>query len=128
MTSDNLERVLEGERRDMARRKAVNTVLAEMLFPLIPDLAERTRVGNNTASLILEALSAIPVPSPMGEELLGAECDCAEVDGENPDCPVHELTIDRIARWEDWECTTTELDGFTARKVARKALGIKEVR
>lgn len=46
----------------LAKAKAVNLILAELLAPLIPDLFERIEVGNRVCSLILAALAA---PSPV---------------------------------------------------------------
>ena len=42
---------------ELARHKAVNRILGELLAPLIPDLIERIEVGNRTCSLILASLS-----------------------------------------------------------------------
>lgn len=44
----------------LAKAKAVNLILAELLAPLIPDLFERIEVGNRVCSLILADLAVSP--------------------------------------------------------------------
>jgi hypothetical protein len=58
----------------------------------------------------------------MGDVIELRRCTCMEVEGEDPNCPLHEMTVAKLAAWEDWECATTDLDGYTARAVARKHL------
>ncbi len=45
-------------REALERRKAVNAILAPLLAPLVPDVAERIRIGNEACTAILAALDS----------------------------------------------------------------------
>lgn len=42
--------------RELAARKAVNTIIANLIGPLIPDFADRMRVGNEATTRIMAAM------------------------------------------------------------------------
>lgn len=50
-------------------------------------------------------------------------CSCAEIEGEDPECPLHGMTIERVAAWTDDDCMIDpEIDSFTVRRFAQKCL------
>lgn len=56
---------------------------------------------------------------------LPPRCSCAEIQGEDPQCPLHGLTIGRVAAWSDEDCLIDpEIDSFTVRRFAQEALAI----
>lgn len=51
------------EREGLARAKAINTVLADLLLPLISDPAERIERGNLACRTIMDRLASLPAPA-----------------------------------------------------------------